>query len=107
MLLFGTFDSNIHVMILTDVGCSFKAALLKYSVNSREQVMTHTIVINYCILHAKHYTYLEKLENLNKRKFQYKLSRVPVSPQIYTEDGENHMLNHQLKFTTVTMYKNL
>ncbi len=48
----------------------------------------NAIVINYCILYAKQYIYLEKL---NDQKNQCRLLELHVPPQKYTKDRKKYM----------------
>ncbi len=36
-------------------------------------------------------------EHKKTRKFQHRFSGITVSPEIYPEDGENHMFKEQLQ----------
>ncbi len=50
------------------------------------------IVINYCILYAKHYIYLEKLkENKNQNTFNIDFLGVSIQAQIYIKNRKKHM----------------
>ncbi len=52
----------------------------------------NAIVINYCILYAKQYIYLEKLNDQKKlKKIQCRLFELPVQPPKYTKNRKKHM----------------
>ncbi len=50
----------------------------------------NAIVINYCILYAKQYIYLEKL-NDKKKKNESRLFELPVPHQKYSKNRKKHM----------------